>query len=87
MKSGKMIPMSVPAIGQQQYDIRQAMPKRCECGGELFDKAVRVGMISRMALGNRTGMDIIAETPVGYVCRDCGKILDVFTVEKAGQPE
>ena len=86
MKSGKMIPMSVPAIGQQQFDIRQAVPRQCECGSELFDKAVKVGMVSRMAVGNRTGMDIVAETNV-YVCRDCEKILDVFAVEKAGQPE
>ena len=80
MKPANTIPisMTVPSIGQQpQFDIRQAVPKKCECGYELFDKTFRVGLISKMAIGNRTGMDIVTETVI-YVCRECGKSLNML---------
>lgn len=77
MKTVKtVIPMNVPAIGGQQalFDVRQTAWRQCDCGSELFDKVNRVGMISKMAIGNRTGKDIPIES-IAYVCRTCGKEL------------
>ena len=70
----KVIPMQVPNLGAQQtlpVDITQASRRVCPCGAELFDKVLRVGIVSRMASGNRTGQDVSIEMPT-YVCRKCG---------------
>lgn len=68
------IPMPAPLMGtlSQPFDVTQAQRKACgQCGGELFDKAYKMGVISRMASGNRTGQDITVEYPC-YVCSNCG---------------
>jgi len=66
--------MGVPNLGKQQqvpFDVTQAIGKACQCGYELFDKAVRIKVISRIAPGNTTGQDVMIEFAV-YVCRKCG---------------
>lgn len=71
----KMKPMSVPKIGgqqQQPFDISEAVPKSCEqCGGAVFDQAVKLGLISKLSAKNRTGQDVLVKFEV-YLCRDCG---------------
>ncbi len=74
MGNGKnVIPMLVPTVGQQQpFDISQAVQKRCvKGGGEHFDKAFRLGLISPMAPGNKTGQEVRVEYQT-YLCRACG---------------
>ena len=61
-------------VGQQppKIDITQAIQTICpNCKGELFDRAVRVGIVSHLAPGNDTGQDVTVETAV-HVCRSCG---------------
>lgn len=71
MKGGEE--MNVPRIGGQpmQVDFRQAQQRKCPCGCDTFDKAFKVGFVSKLAAGNRTGQDINVEGAV-YVCRACG---------------
>ena len=49
------IPMSVPRVGgnqqQPQFDINQAVYKKCVCGFDYFDKVFEVGVISDLAPG------------------------------------
>jgi len=73
MGNGKnVIPMMVPSVGQQPFDITEAIPKVCEnCKGEHFDKAFRLGLISKMAARNKTGQDVKVEYQT-YLCRACG---------------
>ena len=64
----------VPNIGgqQQPFDVREALPKACaKCKGEHFDKAFRLGLISPVAAGNKTGQEIRVEYQT-YLCRGCG---------------
>lgn len=80
----KGIPMAVPAIGgtQQQgpFDISQAQPKGClGCGGGLFDLVYRIGIISAMAPGNKTGQNVTVKYEV-FLCHKCG-------LELGKQPE
>lgn len=74
MGNGKnVIPMMVPKVGQQQpFDISQAIQRQCvKCKGETFDKAFRLGIISPMAPGNKTGQEVRVEYQT-YLCRACG---------------
>ena len=73
MKDKKVIPLQVPNVGAQTLpvDITQASRRVCSCGSELFDKTFRVGIVSRLASGNRTGQDVAIEMPT-YVCFKCG---------------
>ena len=66
--------MKVPVIGTQQpqFDINQAVYKKCECGCEYFDKVFKVGMISELAPGNTTRKEIPVERAV-FICRKCEK--------------
>jgi hypothetical protein len=73
-----VIPMRVPKIGntgqQPMFDATQTTEKKCECGSEYFDKTYRVGMISKLAPGNKLQQDIPAEATI-YICHACGKVL------------
>lgn len=66
-------PMSIPRIGNQQipFDISQADKRLCPCGCEYFHRYFRLGVVSKMASRNTTGIDVLIEYPA-YVCRDCG---------------
>ena len=65
--------MQVPAIGQQQpqFDPAQAIPNQCICGSELFIQAFRLGNLSRLATGNKTGQGLTVRFEV-FVCKSCG---------------
>lgn len=67
----KIIP--IPNLNTQQIpvDITQAIPRPCSCGCVWFDKAFRLGVISAIAPGNRTGKEVVVEYPT-YLCRECG---------------
>lgn len=71
----KVIPMPIQGIGgkqQQPFDLSQAEKKVCNaCKSELFDKAYRMGIISKFASGNKVNQDVTVEYAV-YVCRVCG---------------
>jgi hypothetical protein len=70
---GNGIPMMVPKVGQQQpFDIREAVGKKCEkCSSVNFDKVFKLGIISSIAPGNKTGQDVRVEFQT-YLCRGCG---------------
>ncbi len=71
MGNGKNV---IPKVGgqQQPFDLTQVVQKQCaKCGGEHFDKAFRLGLISSMAPGNTTRQEIRIEYPT-YLCRACG---------------
>ena len=57
---------------QPQIDITQAIQKKCPCEHEYFEKAYRIGVVSKMAPGNNTRQDVIVEYPV-YLCNNCGE--------------
>jgi len=57
---------------QQQFDITEAVQKKCDCGSEHFNQAYKLGVISGMAPRNRTGKDVIVRFEV-FLCRECGK--------------
>lgn len=63
----------IPTIGQAQpqVDVTQAIRRSCVCGNDIFDKAFRVGVISKLAPGNTTNLDLLVDGIV-YVCRACG---------------
>ena len=69
------VAMRVPAIGgnpsQPAFDVKEAVQQACICGNNMFDKQYRVGFISEIAAGNRTGQKINVEYPT-YVCLSCG---------------
>ena len=59
--------------GQQfQVDLKNAVPKVCECGSELFIPAVKLFTIS--ALVSPTGQELTAQQPV-LICLKCQKSL------------
>ncbi|RJR46045.1 MAG: hypothetical protein C4576_11495 [Desulfobacteraceae bacterium] len=70
-------------IPQQMVDPRQATEIVCPCGSVLFDKAYKLGHISKLAAGNLTGKDLTIHIEV-YVCRKCGAgaMTDVKLPEK-----
>lgn len=68
-------PMRQLQPGQQiQVDLKNATPKVCECGCELFTPAIKLYSVS--ALVSPTGQELTAQSPV-LVCKDCGKVLGV----------
>ena len=72
MMGNGTIPMMVPTVGQvQPFDISEAVPKPCFCGGEYFNKVCRMGLISPVAPKNLTGQEIRVEF-WAYLCRQCG---------------
>ena len=94
-KFKNVIPMSVPRVGgnqqqQPQFDINQAVYKKCECGCEYFDKVFKVGVISDLAPGNNTRQNIQVEGAV-FVCHKCGEELNplekVGDIEKEGKKD
>jgi hypothetical protein len=61
--------------GQQiQVDLKNATPKLCECGSELFTPAIKLYTVS--ALVSPTGQELTAQQPV-LVCLECRKVLGV----------
>ena len=75
MNNRKVIPMSVPAIGnQQQIQLSEAdtIEKHCPCGGELFDIAYRLRTLPAVSPKNPTGKDMPIKVEV-FVCRVCGR--------------
>ena len=61
--------------GQQiQVDLKNATPKVCECGSELFTPAIKLYTVS--ALVSPTGQEMMAQQPV-LVCLECKKALGV----------
>jgi len=57
--------------GQQiQIDLKNATPKKCECGCEFFVPCVKLFTVS--ALVSPTGQELTAQQPV-LVCKDCQK--------------
>jgi hypothetical protein len=61
--------------GQQiQVDLKNATPKVCECGSELFTPAIKLYTVS--ALVSPTGQELTAQQPV-LVCLECKKVLGV----------
>jgi hypothetical protein len=59
--------------GQQiQADLKNATPKVCECGRELFTPAIKAFTVS--ALVSPTGQELAAQVPV-IVCLECRKPL------------
>jgi hypothetical protein len=57
--------------GQQiQVDLKNATPKVCECGSELFTPAIKLYTVS--ALVSPTGQELTAQQPV-LVCLECKK--------------
>lgn len=73
MMGNGTIPMMIPKVGGQvqPFDISEAVPKRCICGCEYYDKVMRLGLISAIAPKNLTGQEIRVEFPT-YLCRKCG---------------
>ncbi len=70
----KTIQMRVPAIGQQppQVDISQSIPIKCKaCSHNQFEQAFRLGAVSRMAPGNKTGQDLMVRHEI-FICINCG---------------
>jgi len=51
-------------------DIKNAVPKVCECGCKFFIPAVQLYTVS--SLMSPTGQELTAQMPV-LVCKDCGK--------------
>jgi hypothetical protein len=59
--------------GQQiQVDLKNATPKVCECGSELFTPATKLFTVS--ALVSPTGQEMMAQQPV-LVCLNCKTLL------------
>jgi hypothetical protein len=59
--------------GQQiQVDLKNAVPKVCECGGKYFQPAVMLFTVS--ALLSPTGQELMAQQPV-LICLDCKKTI------------
>jgi hypothetical protein len=59
---------------QIQVDLKNATPKVCECGSELFTLANKLYTVS--ALVSPTGQEMMAQQPV-LVCLECKKVLGV----------
>jgi hypothetical protein len=59
--------------GQQiQVDLKDAVPRACECGCKYFIPVVAIYTLS--ALLSPTGQELTAQQPV-LVCMECKKIL------------
>jgi hypothetical protein len=59
--------------GQQiQVDLKNAMPRQCECGCKYFIPVVQVFTVS--ALLSPTGQELTAQQPV-LVCMECKALL------------
>ena len=59
--------------GQQiQIDLKNAVPKVCECGGKYFQPVVMLFTVS--ALLSPTGQELTAQQPV-LVCMECKAVL------------
>ena len=64
--------MLSPQQQTPQFDIREALPRKCpSCGHEYFNLVYRLGMIPAMALRNQTRQDLLIKTEA-YMCRECG---------------
>jgi len=61
-----------PQMQQIQVDLKDAVPKVCECGSGYFIPAVKVYTLS--ALLSPTGQELTAQQPV-LVCMECKKAL------------
>ena len=72
MMSGKVMPVMVPPMRQvDPFDISEAVRRQCiKCGGEYFDKAFRLGLISPVASRNLTGQEVRVQYET-YLCRGC----------------
>ena len=67
--------MNQPSAPQQQQifvDLKNATPKICPCGCNLFVPVVTVYTLS--ALLSPTGQELTAQQPV-LVCMDCREVL------------
>jgi hypothetical protein len=72
-----------PRMQPPQFDITEAIPKVCEhCGGLVFNKVFRMGLISALAPKNQLRRDIPVEYPT-YICCACG--VELFA--KPSQPQ
>jgi hypothetical protein len=74
MNGNKKNIFPMPMMGNQQIqiDLKDVERKTCNaCHGEFFDKAFRMGILSKFAPANHLKQDITVEYPV-YVCRKCG---------------
>jgi len=80
---GRIALQAIQTKQQPQFDLSQAVKKACPCGHEFFDKVFRVGIISKLALGNKLNHDITVEYP-NYVCSACGLEFgkDIHVVQK-----
>jgi hypothetical protein len=59
--------------GQQiQVDLKNAVPKVCECGGKYFQPVVMLYTVS--ALVSPTGQELTAQQPC-LICLDCKKAI------------
>jgi len=73
MDNVKQFPMKQMRPGEQiQIDLKNAVPKVCECGSELFTPAVKCFTVS--ALVSPTGQELTAQQPV-LVCMGCRKVM------------
>ena len=71
-KLGWFAKYAKPQMQQLPIDPSQAVRKTCQqCGGEIFEKVCRLGIISKLAPGNRTGGDVNVELHM-YLCKACG---------------
>ena len=62
---------------QVQVDLKNSVPKLCECGCKHFIGAVSVYTIS--ALMSPTGQELIVQQPV-LICLECKTVLKIGTV-------
>ena len=61
--------------GQQiNVDLKNAVPRECECGCKYFIPVVQVYTVSKFAPGNATGQELTAQQPV-LVCMECKEVL------------
>jgi hypothetical protein len=68
---GRIPLQAIQTKQQPQFDLSQAVKKACPCGHEFFNKVFRIGIISKLAPGNKLNQDITVEYP-SYVCQSCG---------------
>jgi hypothetical protein len=70
-KLGGFAKYAKPQAQQAPIDPSQAVKKVCPCGHDIFEKVCRLGIISKLAPGNRTGGDVNVEYWT-YLCKSCG---------------
>lgn len=61
-----------PQAQQIQVDLKNATPKVCSCGCDIFTPAVRLYTVS--ALVSPTGQELLAQQPC-LVCYDCRQVV------------